>query len=120
MMTEQRVAESISRTATEIFPIEPNNVEDAQIIVDITAGASGTDTIVVTIDGYDQASRKWYNILTSAALDAVGTTVLRIGISYFSAVNVSANDFMPRKTRIVATKNNATPITYSIGLNGRA
>lgn len=81
------------------------------------SGGVDLDTLTVTIDGYDTASKEWYNILTSAVLSTVGTTVLRVGLDYVAASNTVAKDFLPRKFRIVGTKANAAPIVYSIGSN---
>ena len=113
----QRIAESAVRTETETFLIENNGADAGHFIVDITAGASGSDTLTVSIDSFDPASKKWYNLLTSTALAAVGTTILRIGMDFTGASNVTAKEFLARKIRVVATKNNDTEITYSIGAN---
>lgn len=112
-----RVAQSVSRTATETFEVDNNNLGSGVFIVDVTAGASGTDTVTVTIDGYDETSGKWYNLLTGAAITAVSTNVYYVGDYKPATANVAAQDFLPKKFRVVATKNNATAITYSIGAN---
>lgn len=113
-----KLAPSAARTATETFNIDDNNLSNGAFVVDITAaGTPVTDTLTVTIDGYDPTSGKWYNLLTSTALDAVGTTVLRVGDYTPAAANLSAQDFLPKKLRVVATKNTATSMTYSIGVN---
>lgn len=111
-----RIAESAARTATETFEVDSNSLSNGVFIVDITAGA-GTPTLTVAIDGYDDASGKWYNILTSAALNTNATTLLRVGESVVASSNVAARDFLPERFRVVATKNNATAMTYSIGVN---
>jgi hypothetical protein len=111
-----RIAESKARTETEAFEVESNSLSDGVFIVDITAGA-GTPTLTVSIDGFDYASGKWYNIITSATLNTNATTVLRVGKNVVAAANVAVRDFLPSKFRVVATKNNATAMTYSIGVN---
>ena len=117
MIVSQRIAESVSRTVTETFEEEFNGAVAAQFIVDITAGAGAGDTVTITIDGYDPASKTWYNLLTGVALIANATTVYRVGLDYTAAANVTAVDFLPKRYRVVATKNNATAITFSIGAN---
>ena len=112
-----RIAESVARTATQTFEQDSNGLSHGVFIVNITAGATGTDTVTITIDGYDDASKTWYNILTSTALAAVAQTILRV-VDFTPAVaNLAAADFLPKKFRVVATKNNATSVTYSIGAN---
>ena len=117
MIASQRIAESIARTETTIFEKESNDSPSGVFIIDITAGATISDTITVIIEGFDPASKKYYNILTSVVLDAVSTTILKVGMEYTDAANTKAEDFLPRKYRIAVNKNNTTPITYSIGGN---
>lgn len=117
-MAYKIIAPSTARTADTTFEVISNKTRTAQFIVDITAGAGVSDTITIEIDGYDSASGKWYTILDSAALNAVGTTILRVGMEYTASSNLIAKDFLPDKFRVIGNKNNATSITYSIGMNG--
>mgnify|MGYP006398949397 CR=1 FL=1 len=112
-----RVAESVARTATQTFEQDSNNLSNGVFIVNITAGATAVNTVIITIDGYDDASETWYNILTSSTLISVEKTILRVGGYTPSASSSSVEDFLPKKFRVVATKNNATVVTYSIGVN---
>jgi len=111
-----RIAESAARTATETFTVNDNNLSNGKFIVSITAGA-GAATVTITIDGYDAASGTWYNILTSAALAANAVTTYTVGDITAAVANVSVLDFLPENFRVVATKNNGTAVTYSIGVN---
>jgi len=111
-----RLAESAARTATTTFTVDDNNLSNGKFIVSITAGA-GAPTVTISIDGYDPTSKTWYNILTSAALAANAVTTYSIGDKTPAAANVSAEDFLPEKFRVVATKSDGTAITYSIGVN---
>lgn len=115
-MARTIIASSSSRTTTESFDVVGRPATAAQIIVDATSGVTVTDTLIVSIDAYDDASGKWYNILTSLAITAVGTTILKVGLGLNVAANTVANDFLPDKYRVTITKNNATSITYSIGI----
>ena len=110
-------APSAARTTTESFEASPNNSPTGLFVVNITAGATASDTITVNIEGYDEASQTWYTILQSAALDAVASTILRVGMDYTAASNTAAKEFLPRRFRVRVVKNNATSITYSIGAN---
>jgi hypothetical protein len=92
--------------------------EDAQyldVIVDITVWSAGS--ITPTIQGYDEASGKWYTLLASAALAAVATTVLRIGPGLTAAANLVANVALPRVWRVSVAVAGAQSITYSIGFS---
>lgn len=112
-----RIAESAARTLDETFEVDGNEFDSGNFIVDISAGATGSDSVTISIDAYDPASKSWINILTSAALVANATTVYSIGKYVATAANVAIQNFLPRKFRVVASKNNATSITYSIGAN---
>ena len=116
-LVQKIIADPAVRTATETFEVESNANPNGIFIVDVTAGAGAGDTLIVSIDGYDQASKGWYNILTSGAWVSNQTRILRIGDYTPNAANLSSEDFLPKKFRVVATKNNATPITFSIGAN---
>jgi hypothetical protein len=82
----------------------------------LTGGVNG-DSITLTFDNYDPASKSWYNILTGAAISTNVTTVYRIGTDYLAVANLTVADFLARKYRIVATKANGSPVTFSIGAN---
>lgn len=81
-------------------------------------GGVDLDTITLTFDAYDFASKTWYNLLTGVALDASATTIYRIGPDFTAAAGVAVVDIIPKRIRIIATKANASPVTYSIGVNG--
>lgn len=111
------IAPPAARTATEIFEVESNANPNGVFIIDVTAGATAGVNLTISIDGYDQASNGWYNLLTSNVINSIETRVLRVGDYTPNQANLHAEDFLPKKFRVVATKNNATSITYSIGAN---
>lgn len=82
------------------------------------AGGVNGDSLTVTIDGYDPAGKVWYNILTGAAISTNVVTVYRIGMDYLAVANLTVADIIPKRIRLVVTKANASPVTYSIGING--
>lgn len=83
--------------------------------IDITV-AGGTPTLVVTIQGFDTASGKYYTILASSALAAVATTILRVGIGFTAAANLVANDALPEYWRVTALVGGVTPaVTATVG-----
>jgi hypothetical protein len=70
--------------------------------------------VVPTIDGFDAASGKYYNLLTGAAIATTGTVVLKIAPFLVVAANVAVSDLLPEVIRITLTHGNANSITYSV------
>lgn len=109
------VMDSLARTAT------PNTIQMANaqrlvgliLVVDVTAVVT-TPSITVVINGVDPFSGKTWPVLTSAAITAVGTTVLRVRPALTAAANLTANDALPPVFQIVSTHANAFSITYSV------
>lgn len=88
----------------------------ATIVVDITAITGTTPSLVITIEGKDPVSGKYYTILQSASLTAVGTTVLRVYPTLTAAANVTANSLLPKTYRVRATIAGTTPaVTATVG-----
>lgn len=107
------IAKSAQRTVSSDIPLENPECAGMNLIIDCTAQAGGS--ITVSVQGVDVASGKKYPILVSAAIAAVGTTVLRIGRNLAAVANLVANDQLPKRLNVNVTHNNANPITYSIG-----
>jgi hypothetical protein len=108
---------SSARTATPAAVNFEDNTQRRQgghFIVDVTA-IGPAPTITVTIEAFDIASGKWYALLTSAAITAVGTTVLKIYPGVTPAANAAASDILPPTWRMRVTHGNSDSITYSIG-----
>jgi len=83
------------------------------VVVDVTAGT--TLSIVPTIDGWDELSQKWFNLLTGASITGVvAARVLRVGPGLVAAANLTANDYLPETVRVVMTHSNANSATYSV------
>lgn len=111
---ERAVYASAARTATPAAAtLACGYARGVHVVVDVTAIVTAP-SITVTIDQQDVTSGKWYNLLTSAALVAVGTTVLRIYPGIVAAANVAANDALAEVIRITVTHGNANSITYSV------
>lgn len=117
MQAQIELLASAARTAEASFEVDDNDMMGGVFILDVTAGASASDTLTLNIDGYDPVSGKWYTILDSAALQANATTAYTVFPSAPVTANVSANNILPQKFRVVVEKNNATAITYSLGVN---
>lgn len=79
------------------------------LVVDITTITGTTPTLTVTIQAKDPTSGKYYTLLTSAALNATGTTVLKVYPGLTAAANTVANDVLPRDWRISYAIAGTTP-----------
>jgi len=122
--TSVPVYTSAARTATpdtqEFTELGP--VAGLALVIDVTA-VTATPSVTFRIQGVDRASGKTWDILTSAAITAVGTTVLRVGPGITATANVAVSDVIPPIIRITATHGDADSITYIATLHlmrGRA
>ena len=112
--TELTLLASAARTVTTDSADQTNfNGRGIHVVVDITAGA--VLSLVVTIQGKDPVSGKYYTLLASAALTGVSTTVLRVYPALLAVANTIANDIVPRTWRVDVAAGNATSATYSVG-----
>jgi hypothetical protein len=84
------------------------------VVIDVTAIVA-TPSIVFKLQGLDRVSAKWFDILTSAAITGVGTTVLRVHPELTAVANTVAKDMLPETLRVVATAADADSCTYSVG-----
>lgn len=90
----------------------------AQVVIDITSITGTTPTATFTVQGKDEASGKYYTILASAALNAAGTTVLKIGPGLTAAANSVANDILPRTFRVICTTGGTvTDLDATVGVS---
>ena len=80
-----------------------------KIVADITAITGTAPTLVVTLQGKDAVSGKYYTILASAAIVAISTVVLTVYPGLLAAANVTANDILPKGWRIITVVGGTTP-----------
>lgn len=80
-----------------------------KLVIDITAITGTGPSLTVTIEGKCPISGKYYTLLASAALSAVGTTVLTVYPGLVAAANVVANDILPRTFRVKAVVAGTAP-----------
>lgn len=113
------VLPSAARTASGVSADQVNSVgRGVQLVVDVTAISGTSPTFTVTVEGKDPASDKYYTLLTSAALSAVGTTVLTVYPGVTAAANVAASQALPRTWRVSYAIAGTTPsVTASVGAN---
>jgi hypothetical protein len=113
--TEGTALASAARTATIQSADLPNNFKNGLILViDVTAIGTAP-SITVAIEGKDLLSGKYYQIIISVAITAVGTTILKVFPAATAAANLVANDIIPKTWRVNVIHANADSITYSIG-----
>lgn len=79
------------------------------LVIDITAITGTTPTLTVTIEGKDPVSGKYYTLLASAALNATGTTVLKVYPGLTAAANTVVNDVLPGTWRVRTAIGGTTP-----------
>lgn len=109
------VLPSAARTA------DPDTIEFATgrwsgmvLIIDVTAIVA-TPSITVAIQGVDSVvSGATYTVLTSVAITAIGTTVMRIRPGGPVTANVATNEVLPTTIRIVTTHGDSDSVTYSV------
>lgn len=109
---DEVVFSSTARTATSTATFHSGSI-GGLFIIDVTA-VTATPSVTFTINGVEPISGNTWNILTSAAITATGTTVLRIHPSFTAAANTIAKDALPGGCNIVATHGDADSITYSV------
>lgn len=105
---------SAARTATPTPAEVDEDTEGVRVVIDVTAIVS-TPSVVFNIDGYDPLSDKWVPVISSAAIVAVGTTVLTVYPGAPVTTNVSANSLVPQRWRVRPVHGNANSITYTVG-----
>lgn len=106
---------SAVRAATNNSADQTNLVgRGVHVVIDVTA-VPGVDTVTPKIQGKDELSGQYYDILTGAAISGVSTVVLKVYPGITVAANVSASDILPKTWRVVMTHSAGTNFTYSVG-----
>ena len=83
------------------------------VIIKVTADPAAA-SVVFTIKGVDPVTDATWDILASAAVTAVGTTVLRVSPHLTAAANLIAKDVVPAYFTVAAVHADADSITYSV------
>ena len=84
------------------------------VVLDVTASAS-TPSVVLTIEGKDTLSGKYYNILTSAEVTGASTNVYRVFPGLTASPNLIVSSLIPKIFRVTVTHSDTDSITYSVG-----
>ena len=108
------ILDSAARTATPtvddfIIKAGPGLI----IVIDVTVDPASA-SVVFIIKGKDVVSGKTFDLLTSAAIAATGTTVLRVHPVLTAAANLIAKTVVPPMITMTATHADTDSITYSV------
>lgn len=100
-------------TTTQTSPDQTNyNGRGVNVFVEVTS--AGTGSITITIDGKSDELSAYYTMLTSAAITANGVYMFTVYPGITPVANVAVSNVLPFTFRVVATHNNANPITYGV------
>ncbi|HZN70140.1 MAG TPA: hypothetical protein VFC00_00420 [Micromonosporaceae bacterium] len=118
-MAEKVIYASAARTATPTaVVVNVGRAKELRLVMDITA-VTATPALTITVDGIDSTSGKFFNIITSAALATVATTVLTVALGVTVAANVAVSAPLPQTVRITVTHGDADSATYSLTAHTR-
>jgi len=85
------------------------------IIINVVTATSGTYT--PHIQGLDQVSGVWYDILIGSTISASGTTILKVCPGIAALANGAAADFLPVSWRVQLIGASAPSMILSVGVN---
>ena len=111
---EQTLFVSAARTASGVgSDITNTSAKGLHVVIDMTAVPS-VETVTFTLQGKDNLSGEYYDLLVSAAIVATSTVVLKVypGITVVS--NLSASDVVPDTFRVKTTHSASGSFTYSV------
>ena len=106
-----------------IVEIESESGGDTFVVVSTSAVIATTDSdfganaVTFTLQGKDTLSDKYYNLIVSAAIDSVSTTVLRLYPGLTASGNLIVSDGLPQDYRVISVHADDSPVTYSVGIN---
>lgn len=107
---------SAARTAdatSVVFNATAGGYRGAYFIIDVTS-VTATPSVTFTVRGVDRVSGQTFDILTSAAITATGTTTLQIGPGITATANVDEDSYLPPMFEVFADHADADSITYSV------
>lgn len=110
----RNVLSTTARTASVTSrPVNvPAGTGAVRVRINTTADPAAA-SVVFKIQG-QAPDATWYDMLTSAAVNAVGERILNVGRGLTAAANVTVVDIVPEKIRIVATHADSDSITYGV------
>jgi hypothetical protein len=111
---EKVIYASAARTATPTaVEFSTYRARGLRIVFDVTA-VTATPLLTLTIDGKDNLSGKYFNLLTSAVIGTAVTTVFAIAPGITVAANLSAAAHLPDTCRLTVSHGDADSATYTV------
>jgi len=108
---------SAARTASTDSALFVNqNRRGCQVLIDMTA-ITATGDVTFKVQGYDELSGTYYDLITSASVTTVSEVMLKIYPGLTAAANLTVSDNLPYLYRITTTHLNGVSMTYSVGVN---
>ena len=95
----------------------PDANQGAHVIINVNSINSGTPSITVTVQGYDETNGTFYDMLVSSAISSTGQTILKIHPLFTPAPNLTACDILPLNWGVKVDHADSQPITYSVSAN---
>lgn len=112
------VLASAARTATVASATFTNgNYRGGQFIINTTVVPGAAPSTVFSVQMFNAVTGNFITLLSSVAITAVGTVVLRVYPGLVAAANLVANDLLPWQWRVNAVHGNANSVTYSVAAN---
>lgn len=109
---------SAAYTATQNGTAQINpNMRGGIFTIDVSVDPAAA-SVTFVVQGKDELSNSWEDILTSAAITGVGTTFLKVYPGLVAAANLIVNDILPRIFRMRAVHVDGDSMTYSVGFQG--
>lgn len=90
-------------------------IPGAGVVVTVDVTSAGTGSITCHIEAYDQASNKWYAVLSGAAIVTAVTNTYMVYPGISDVANSRSGLRLPKRWRVRIVHNNANSITYSVG-----
>lgn len=109
---------TLTAATASVAGIDQSNLysRGVTVVIDVTAITGTTPSLIVSVDGKDPTSGKYFALLASASITAVGTYVIRVYPEMLDVANVSAKMPLPKTFRVRATIAGTTPsVTATIG-----
>ena len=85
------------------------------VIIKVSA-VTASPSVVVTIQGKDPASGKFYTLATRTAIITTGTYQLKMYPHAVAVAGTVVRDFLPQQFKIVCTHGDTDSATYSVGM----
>ena len=111
---QETLLASAVRTATINADFSTNGADYIKIDIDWTS--DGGDSITGNIEQLDDESNTYDVVLASAALTAVGHTILMVGPTLIDEANLTANALVTGSMRFRMAVGGANNQTYAVGL----